>query len=176
MKEKLRIGLAMCGSFCTFSRALALAEDLADRYDLTAIVSETAAETDTRFGSARAHLERLEAITGKPVITTIPMAEPIGPEKRFDVLLIAPCTGKTMAAKAHLRNGRPVVIAMSTNDGLAAGLKNVGELMVRKGYYFVPFGQDDPEKKPNSLTADLTRAEAAVLAAADGRQYQPVLT
>ena len=82
----------------------------------------------------------------------------------------------TMAAKAHLRNGRPVVIAMSTNDGLAAGLKNVGELMVRKGYYFVPFGQDDPEKKPNSLTADLTRAEAAVLAAADGRQYQPVLT
>ena len=190
MKEKLRIGLAMCGSFCTFSRALALAEDLAERYDLTAIVSETAAETDTRFGSARAHLEQLEAITGKPVITTIPMAEPIGPEKRFDVLLIAPCTGNTlaklaagitdsavtMAAKAHLRNGRPVVIAMSTNDGLAAGLKNVGELMVRKGYYFVPFGQDDPEKKPNSLTADLTRAEAAVLAAADGRQYQPVLT
>ena len=189
MKEKLRIGLAMCGSFCTFSRALALAEDLAERYDLTAIVSETAAETDTRFGAARAHLERLEAITGKPVITTIPMAEPIGPEKRFDVLLIAPCTGNTiskianattdtcvaMAAKANLRNRCPLVLGVSTNDGLGASAKNIGILLNCANVYFVPFTQDDPIKKPDSLVADMSLIVPTLQAAMEGRQYQPVI-
>jgi len=189
VSETLRIGLAMCGSFCTFEKVMNTMETLKETYDLTAILSSNAAGTDTRFGPAEAHIHRLEQITGKPVMTTIPEAERIGPGKLFDVLVIAPCTGNTlgklaagitdtsvtMAAKAHLRNGRPVVIAMSTNDGLAASLKNIGELMVRKGYYFVPFGQDDPVRKENSLAADFTKLEQTVLAAAKGKQIQPVI-
>ena len=189
MEEKLRIGAAMCGSFCTFEKVLGVLESLAETYDVTAVLSETAAGTDTRFGKAEDHIRRLEAITGKPVMTTIPEAERIGPGKLFDVLVIAPCTGNTlgklaagitdtsvtMAAKAHLRNGRPVVVAMSTNDGLAASLQNIGALMVRKGYYFVPFGQDDPEKKATSLAADFTKVEQTVRAALEGRQLQPVI-
>ena len=189
MEEKLRIGAAMCGSFCTFEKVLGVLESLAETYDVTAVLSETAAGTDTRFGKAEDHIRRLEAITGKPVMTTIPEAERIGPGKLFDVLVIAPCTGNTlgklaagitdtsvtMAAKAHLRNGRPVVVAMSTNDGLSASLQNIGALMVRKGYYFVPFGQDDPEKKATSLAADFTKVEQTVLAALEGRQLQPVI-
>lgn len=189
MSEKLRIGCALCGSFCTFEKTMAALEDLSQRYDLTAVVSQNAGSTDTRFGAAADHLARLEQITGKPVIKTIPEAERIGPGKLFDVLVIMPCTGNTlgklaagitdttvtMAAKAHLRNGRPVVVAMSTNDGLSASLKNVGELMVRKGYYFVPFGQDDPVKKETSLVADLTKVEQTVIKALEGKQLQPVL-
>ncbi|MCI6646433.1 MAG: dipicolinate synthase subunit B [Oscillospiraceae bacterium] len=189
VEEKLRIGAAMCGSFCTFEKVLGVLESLAETYDVTAVLSETAAGTDTRFGKAEDHIRRLEAITGKPVMTTIPEAERIGPGKLFDVLVIAPCTGNTlgklaagitdtsvtMAAKAHLRNGRPVVVAMSTNDGLAASLQNIGALMVRKGYYFVPFGQDDPEKKATSLAADFTKVEQTVRAALEGRQLQPVI-
>ena len=189
MSEKLRIGCALCGSFCTFEKTMAALEDLSERYDLTAVVSQNAGSTDTRFGEAAAHLARLEQITGKPVIKTIPEAERIGPGKLFDVLVIMPCTGNTlgklaagitdttvtMAAKAHLRNGRPVVVAMSTNDGLSASLRNVGELMVRKGYYFVPFGQDDPVKKETSLVADLTKVEQTVIKALEGKQLQPVL-
>ena len=168
---------------------MAVLEDLAGRYDLTAVVSQNAGSMDTRFGTAADHRKRLEEITGKPIIQTISEAERIGPGKLFDVLVIIPCTGNTlgklaagitdttvtMAAKAHLRNGRPVVIAMSTNDGLSASLKNVGELMVRKGYYFVPFGQDDPVKKETSLVADLTKVEQTVIKALEGKQRQPVL-
>lgn len=168
---------------------MAVLEDLAGRYDLTAVVSQNAGSMDTRFGTAADHRKRLEEITGKPIIQTISEAERIGPGKLFDVLVIIPCTGNTlgklaagitdttvtMAAKAHLRNGRPVVIAMSTNDGLSASLKNVGELMVRKGYYFVPFGQDNPVKKETSLVADLTKVEQTVIKALEGKQLQPVL-
>ena len=189
VEETLRIGVALCGSFCTLEKVLAVLDTLAGRYDLTAVVSETAAGTDTRFGRAQDLLARLEALTGKPVMTTIPEAERIGPGKLFDVLVIAPCTdntlGKlaagitdtsvTMAAKAHLRNGRPVVVALSTNDALAASLQNIGALMVRKGYYFVPFGQDDPARKPTSMTADLTKLEQTLREALDGRQIQPVI-
>ncbi len=189
MSDKLRIGLAMCGSFCTFEKVLSQMEPLSRRYEMTGIMSETAAGTDTRFGPAAVHRARLEKLTGKPVMRTVSEAEQVGPGKLFDVLVIAPCTGNTlgklaagitdtavtMAAKAHLRNGRPVVIAMSTNDGLSASLKNIGELMVRKGYYFVPFGQDDPEKKPTSLAADFTKVEQTVLAALEGKQIQPIL-
>ena len=189
MSDKLRVGLAMCGSFCTFEKVLGIAENLKDRYDLTAILSETAAGTDTRFGKAIDYITRLEALTGKPVIRTIPDAEPIGPQKLFDVLVIAPCTGNTlaklahgitdtavtMAAKAHLRNGRPLCIAFTTNDGLSATLQNVGVLMVRKNLYFVPFHQDDPIAKPNSLASDFTKLEQSFQSALAQKQLQPVL-
>ena len=189
MEEKLRIGAAMCGSFCTFEKVLGVLESLAETYDVTAVLSETAAGTDTRFGKAEDHIRRLEAITGKPVMTTIPEAERIGPGKLFDVLVIAPCTGNTlgklaagitdtsvtMAAKAHLRNGGPVVIALASNDGLSAGAKNIGELLVRKNYYFVPFGQDNAIQKPCSLVADFAKIGETVDAALRGEQLQPIL-
>ena len=189
MGEPLRIGLALCGSFCTFDKVLSIAESWAGKYVLTAIMSEHASATDTRFGTAAQHLHRLEALTGTPVITTITQAEPIGPKGMFDVLVIAPCTGNTlaklahgitdtavtMAAKSHLRNGRPLCIGFSTNDGLSATLQNIGVLMVRKGVYFVPFHQDDPNAKPNSLAADFTKLEQSFLAAREFRQLQPVL-
>lgn len=190
MSDKLRVGLAMCGSFCTFDKVLDIAESLKDRYDLTAILSETAAGTDTRFGKATDYIARLEALTGKPVIRTIPDAEPIGPQKLFDVLVIAPCTGNTlaklahgitdtavtMAAKAHLRNGRPLCIAFTTNDGLSVTLQNVGAMLTRKNVYFVPFHQDDPLGKPNSLAADFTKLEQTFQAAWNHKQLQPLLT
>lgn len=189
MEEKLRVGLAMCGSFCTFDKVLSIAESWADKYDLTGILSETAAGTDTRFGAAADHIRRLEALTGKPVMCSIPDAERVGPGKLFDVLVIAPCTGNTlakiahgitdtavtMAAKAHLRNGRPVCIAFTTNDGLSVTLQNVGVLMVRKNIYFVPFHQDDPIGKPNSLASDFTKLEQTFCAATEQKQLQPVL-
>jgi dipicolinate synthase subunit B len=190
MEEKLRVGLAMCGSFCTFDKVLTIAEGLADRYDLTGILSERAANTDTRFGAAADHIVRLEALTGKPVMTTITEAEHIGPKKLFDVLVIAPCTGNTlaklahgvtdtavtMAAKAHLRNGRPLCIAFTTNDGLSVTLQNVGAMLTRKNVYFVPFHQDDPMSKPNSLAADFTKLEQTFLAAIAHTQLQPILS
>ena len=190
MAEKLRVGLAMCGSFCTFEKVLTLAEDLAERYELTGILSEHAAGTDTRFGKAADHMKRMEQITGKPLMTTITQAEAIGPNKLFDVLVIAPCTGNTlaklahgitdtavtMAAKAHLRNGRPLCIAFTTNDGLSVTLQNVGAMLTRKNVYFVPFHQDDPNGKPNSLAANFTKLEQTFLSALDGKQLQPLIT
>ena len=189
MEEKLRVGIAMCGSFCTFEKVLSVMEQWADRYVLTAILSETAASTDTRFGKAADFITRLEHITGKPVIRTIADAEPVGPQKLFDVLVIAPCTGNTlakmahgitdtavtMAAKAHLRNGRPLCVAFTTNDGLSVTLQNVGVLLTRKNIYFVPFYQDDPIGKPNSLSADFTKLEQTFQQAVDHNQLQPLL-
>ena len=189
MEEKLRVGIAMCGSFCTFEKVLTAMEQWSDRYDMTAILSETAASTDTRFGKAADFIARLERITGKSVIRTIADAEPIGPQKLFDVLVIAPCTGNTlakmahgitdtavtMAAKAHLRNGRPLCIAFTTNDGLSVTLQNVGVLLTRKNIYFVPFYQDDPIGKPNSLSADFTKLEQTFQSAVDLTQLQPLL-
>lgn len=187
--EKKRIGLALCGSYCSYEKLFAAAEPLAERYELVPILSDTAAETDSRFGTAAEHIRRLMALTGKKVITTIPEAEPLGPAEPLDALLIAPCTGSTlarlahglsdssvaMAAKAHLRNGRPVVIALSTNDGLSGSAENIARLLNRKHFYFVPFGQDDPEEKPCSLQADFTQLAAALEAALEGRQLQPLL-
>ena len=189
MKE-CRVGFAACGSFCTHSEALEALEALAGQYShIIPIVSEYSAATDTRFGRAEYFLSELEAICGRRVISTISGAEPIGPQKLLDVLVIAPCTGNTlaklsagvsdsavtMAAKAHLRNGRPVVLAVSTNDGLGAAARNIGDLHCRKHYYFVPYGQDDPEEKPTSLVADMTQISQTVEAALEGRQLQPVL-
>ena len=147
------------------------------------IVSQTAASTDTRFGTALQLMEQLRQLTGREPITTIEGAEPIGPKALLDVLVIAPATGNTVAklacgitaAKAHLRNGRPVVLALASNDALAAGAQNIGALLARKHYYFVPFGQDNAEKKPCSLVADFSQIPAAVVAALEGRQLQPLL-
>ncbi len=186
---KPRIGLALTGSYCTFDKALAAAEALAERYDLTAVLSETAAATDTRFGAAQDFIRRLEQLTGKPVLRSIPEAEPVGPRDYFDVLAVAPCTGNTlaklaagitdtavtMAVKSHLRGGKPVVIAFGSNDGLGASAKNLGELLNRKHYYFVPLYQDAPEAKPNSLAADYSLLEQTILAAWERRQLQPLL-
>lgn len=186
---KTRLGLALCGSYCTFDKILPIAESLSEKFDLTAIMSENAAETDTRFGCAENVKQRLAEITGKDVICTISGAEPVGPMKLFDAIAVAPCTGNTlaklagaiadtavtMACKAHLRNGRPIVIAVSTNDALGANAKNIGELLNRKNIYFVPFRQDDPQGKPTSMIADLTLLADTVEASLEGRQIQPVI-
>lgn len=153
------------------------------------IVSEITAATDTRFGTAKDFLHTIEQAAGRPALKTIREAEPIGPKKLLDVLVIAPCTGNTLAklshgvsdstvtlaAKAHLRNERPVVIALASNDALAANAENLGRLLARKHFYFVPYGQDDPRGKPCSLVADMRLLSDTVAAALDGRQLQPML-
>ena len=188
--DPIRVGFAFCGSFCTYDKAMAALEQVKAEFDdVIPIVSERGAALDTRFGNAHDFMREMERICDKRVIATIPAAEPIGPKKLLDVLVIAPCTGNTlaklaagvtdssvtMAAKAHLRNERPLVIAVSTNDALAASARNIGELLCRKNIYFVPFRQDDPVGKPNSLVADFTLVSAAIRAALDGKQLQPVL-
>lgn len=188
--RKERIGFALCGSFCTHEKALAALARLTEEYEtVIPIVSETAAFTDTRFGASDDLLEKLEELTGHEALYDIPSVEPLGPKGVIDILIIVSTTGNTlaklaagitdtavtMAAKSLLRNGKPVVIALSTNDGLAAGARNIGELLVRKHYYFVPFGQDDPEKKPTSLAADFELINETVDAALRGEQIQPLL-
>jgi len=189
METNPRIGFAMCGSYCTYDKAFAAAEKLAADYALIPLMSDTAAETDTRFGRASEHIRRLGELTGRRVVTTIAEAEPLGPKEPMDALVIAPCTGNTlaklahgitdsavtMAAKAHLRNGRPLLIAFSTNDGLSGSAENIARLLNRKHVYFVPFRQDDPLSKPNSLQADFSLLPDALEAALRGRQLQPVL-
>ena len=188
--EQLNVGFAMCGSFCTLSKAVAALKDGAARgWNLFPILSEITAATDTRFGSAAALRAQVEAICGRKAIATVAEAEPIGPKKLLDALIICPCTGNTlaklahgvtdgpvtMAAKAHLRNGRPLILAVSTNDGLSGSAPNIGTLLGRKGVYFVPFGQDDCRGKPASLVADFTRGADTVEAALRGEQLQPLL-
>nr|WP_326210090.1 dipicolinate synthase subunit B [uncultured Oscillibacter sp.] len=188
--RKERVGFAVCGSFCTHERVLKALEALTGIYEtVIPIVSEISAFTDTRFGRSEDLLERLEDLTGNDVLLDIPSVEPIGPKSLLDVLVIAPATGNTiaklaagiadtsitMAAKSHLRNGRPVVLAVSSNDGLAAGAKNIGELLVRRNYYFVPFGQDNAVQKPSSLVADFGKLPETVDAALRGEQLQPIL-
>ena len=188
--DSLRVGFAVCGSFCTLRQAMGALEAVKATFgDVTPIASETTAATDTRFGPAHEFLQEMERICDRRVIQTILAAEPIGPRKMLDVLVIAPCTGNTlsklasgtadssvtMAAKAHLRNGRPLVLAVSTNDGLGAAARNIGELLCRKHVYFVPFRQDDPVGKPTSLVADFGLVADTVRAATEGRQIQPVL-
>ena len=185
-----RVGFAFCGSFCTFSTAMSALEAVKARFgDVTPIVSENSAALDTRFGEAHNWLREMERICDKRVIDTLPKAEPIGPKKLLDALVICPCTGNTLgklaagvadttvtlAAKSHLRNSRPLVAALSTNDGLAASAASIGALLPRKHIYFVPFGQDDFEKKPTSLVADFSLVADAAQAALEGRQLQPIL-
>lgn len=185
----MNVGFAMCGSFCTYSNVFPVMEKIAENHQVFPIFSFVSASTDSRFGKAREFVARAEAICGKSVIETIADAEPIGPKKLLDVLVIAPCTGNTlaklsrsiadtpvtMAAKSHMRNGRPILIAISTNDGLAGAAENIGRLLARKHYYFVPYGQDNPEKKPTSLVAHFERIPEALELAAQGKQMQPLL-
>ena len=184
------LGYALCGSFCTHAQSLIQLKNLiAAGYEVQPIVSETVFATDTRFGKAQALIEELEGSTSHPVIHTVPDAEPLGPKISLDALIIAPCTGNTMAklaagitdtpvlmaAKAHLRNEKPLIIAVSTNDALGMNLKNIGLLMNTKNIYFVPFGQDDYIKKPLSLVAHMEEIPATIEAALKRKQIQPVV-
>ena len=188
--EGIKIGMAMCGSFCTFSKAFEQMIKLkAAGAELTPIMSYHAATLDTRFGTAEENIMTAENICGRGVINTIPLAEPVGPKKMFDLLIVCPCTGNTMAklaagitdtpvtmaVKSHLRNGRPVLIAAATNDALSASAKNIGALLNIKNIYFVPFKQDDFVKKPRSAVADFSVIPEAAKAALNGKQLQPIL-
>ena len=188
--EQVSVGYAFCGSFCTFDRAMTALERVKARYGrVLPIISEAGAANDTRFGNAHDFMREMERICDRRVVDTIVKAEPIGPKKLLDVLVICPCTGNTlaklahgvtdgtvtMAAKAHLRNGRPLVIALATNDGLAASAPNVGTMLGRKGVYFVPFRQDDCYEKPASLVADYSLTGDTLALALEGKQYQPLL-
>lgn len=184
------LGLAMCGSFCTFRRVLDAFALLRDAgYPLVPIMSQASYETDTRFGRAEDFRAQLEALCGSPVLHTITQTEPFGPKKLLDALVIAPCTGNTLAklaagvadgpvtlaAKAHLRNERPVIVAVSTNDALSGNAASIGALLNRRHYFFVPFGQDSATQKPRSLVADFQLLPQTVEAALEARQLQPLL-
>ena len=185
----MTIGFAMCGSFCTFAQVFPVMELLSRDYSLIPIFSDASFCVSSRFGTPAEHIHTAAEICGQEPLHTIAQVEPIGPKKMLDALVIAPCTGNTlaklahsiadgpvtMAAKSHLRNGRPVIIAVSTNDALAGAAENIGKLMARKHIYFVPFGQDDPEKKPTSMVADFSRIPQTLEAALEGRQIQPML-
>ena len=187
--NKITVGFAMCGSFCTFSKAINQMRNLIDSgFDVVPIMSENAANTDTRFGKASDFKNEIEQICGKKIICSIVEAEPIGPKKMTDIMLLAPCTGNTlgklcnavtdtpvtMAAKSQLRIQRPVVIALSTNDALGASAENFGKAMNTKHLFFVPIKQDDPIKKPNSLVADFDLIIPTIEAALENKQLQPV--
>ncbi len=188
--KNLKVGYAMCGSFCTLKRAVEEIKVLKEKdFDIYPIMSPITYSTDTRFGKAADFISEVEEICGKKIICTVKDAEPIGPKALLDVLVISPCTGNTlgkiangitdssvsMAAKAHLRNGRPLVLTIATNDALSASAKNLGALMNTKNVYFVPFGQDDAFKKPTSLIADFSLIYNTIISALDGKQLQPIL-
>ena len=185
----MKIGFAMCGSFCTFDAVFPVLESIAQKYDVIPILSGAAASIDSRFGSAEEHIRHITQICGTAPLCSIAEVEPIGPKKLLDALIIAPCTGNTlaklahsiadsavsMAAKSHLRNNRPILLAISTNDALAGAAENIGKLLSRRNFYFVPFRQDDPVHKPTSIVADFSQTLSALEAALDGRQLQPLL-
>ncbi|ALS27604.1 subunit B of dipicolinate synthase [Paenibacillus sp. 32O-W] len=184
------VGYALSGSHCTFEEVMPQIQRFVDAgARVIPIVSQTLMTTDTRFGTSAHWQQQLKEITGEEIVSTIVQAEPLGPSKLLDVLLIAPCTGNTtsklanamtdsavlMAAKAQMRNQRPVVLAISTNDGLGLNAANIAKLLVAKNIYFVPFGQDNPAQKPNSLVARMDLVMEACEAALEGRQLQPLL-
>ncbi len=187
--DGVKVGFAMCGSFCTFARALEQMKLLAQTgYEVVPIMSETAYSTDTRFGKAQDFRDEITATCGREIIHTIEAAEPIGPKRMTDIMVIAPCTGNTlsklasstidtavtMAVKSHLRAQKPVLIALATNDGLSGSAKNMGTMLNRKNIYFVPMSQDDPIKKPNSLVAHFDLLVPALEAALLEHQIQPI--
>ncbi len=188
--EGKRIGFALTGSHCTHAEVLPQMKRLTQAgARVIPIVSHTVATVDSRFGTADSWLSKIKEITSEPMISTIPEAEPIGPKKLLDCLVIAPCTGNSlarlanaltdgpvlMAAKAQMRNGRPVVLAISTNDALGLNAANLARLLPAKNIYFVPFGQDAPDKKPNSLVARMELIPETCEAAMEGSQFQPIL-
>ena len=183
------IGYAFCGSFCTFEASLEqLAILVSQGYDVYPIMSDMAYETNTRFGAAIDFRERIEGMCGRPIVHTIPQTEPLGPAIALDALVICPCTGNTlsklacgmtdtpvcMAAKAHLRCDRPLLIALASNDAMSANLGNIATLMKRKQIFFTPMFQDDPIKKPHSLVADFSQLPLARSAALNGKQLRKV--
>ena len=186
----ITVGYALCGSFCTFCKSIDQMKCLIEQgYRVLPVMSQNAYTTDTRFGKAQGFIQEIEGLCGNPIIHTIVQAEPIGPKKMMDILVISPCTGNTlaklnnaitdtsvtMAAKSHLRIGRPVLLALATNDGLGASAQNIGRLANTKHIYFVPFSQDDPEKKTNSLVAHFDLLPASLEAALQGKQIQPMV-
>lgn len=188
--EGKTIGVALTGSFCTYEKVFVGIQSLVDEGALVqTIFSDASSSIDSRFGRAEAFIERAEAITGVHPMMTISEAEPIGPGSLLDILVLFPCTGNTiaklangitdtpvlMAAKAHLRNNKPLLISISTNDALGMNMKNIGLLLNAKNIYFIPFGQDNPNKKPNSMIAHTELLIPALEAALEGRQYQPVI-
>lgn len=188
--EKLTIGYAICGSFCTINESLVALEELCKKdYEVVPIISPIVKSTDTRFIKKNDLIKRIEDITNKTIITEIFEAEPIGPKKILDALLIQPCTGNTlaklangitdtsvtMAAKATLRNNKPIIISLATNDALSQSAQNLGRLLNVKNIYFVPFSQDDCLKKPTSMIADFKKCEETLLSALEGKQIEPIL-
>ncbi len=190
MFQGKKIAFCVTGSFCTLNKILQPLCDLKEAgAEIQPIFSDIVFQTDTRFGTAEKWKKEISKICGKDVWDSIPKAEPIGPKNLFDCTVVAPCTGNTltkiamgitdsapaMAVKATLRNGSPVVLAVSTNDGLSGSAKNIGALLDKKQIYFVPFGQDDPNKKPTSLVAHMEDIPKTVALALEGRQIQPIL-
>lgn len=185
----LNLGVALCGSFCTFSKAIQSIETLVNLgVNVTPIMSYNAHETSTRFGKASDIISKIETLTGRSIINTIDAAEPLGPKSMIDALLIAPCTGNTLAklnygitdtpvllaAKSLMRNGKPIILCLATNDGLGANLKNIGGILNKKNMYLVPLGQDNPVQKPYSLVADFTKIPSTLSLALNQTQIQPV--
>ena len=185
----VRAGFALTGSFCTFSRAFqAMARLCEAGWEVTPIFSYVAAETDTRFGTAASFLEKARSVTGRKPVLTLAEAERFGPEKSFDLMIVAPCTASTcrrladglydtppaLAVKAHLRNSRPVLLAIAANDALSVSAAGIGRLLPLRHYYFVPMVQDDPVRKPNSAVADFSRLKEAAEAALRGEQLRPL--
>ena len=185
-----KIGVAITGSFCTYEKVFEELQKLTEEVAFVqTIFSDAAKSIDSRFGKAEDFIKKAEKITGNPPIMTISDAEPIGPGSLLDILVILPCTGNTiaklangitdtpvlMAAKAHLRNNKPLLISVSTNDALGMNMKNIGLLLNAKNIYFIPFGQDNPHKKPNSMIAHTNLLLPSLKAALEGRQYQPVI-
>ena len=183
------IGFGFTGSFCTFSVAKEILKEIVEENNVTAIMSFNSYNLDTKFGKAEEHIKQIEEMTSKKIIHTIEEAEPIGPRHMFDILVICPCTGNTisklahdiidtpitMAVKSHLRNNKPVVIAVSTNNGLSGSAENIGKLLNRKNYYFVPFKQDNPITKPRSLVFDKNYVIKTIEEAIENSQIQPIL-
>ena len=185
-----KIGVALTGSFCTYQKVFEQIKKLQEaQAEIVTIFSDASQKINSRFGEAEDFMKEAERITGTKPMLTIDQAEPIGPKSLLDLLIILPCTGNTiaklangitdtpvlMAAKAHLRNDKPLLISISTNDALGMNMKNIGLLLNAKNIYFVPFGQDNPEKKPNSMIAKTDLVIPAAEAALEGRQYQPVI-
>lgn len=189
MMDKLRFGYALTGSFCTFQYAFLQIEELLSKgIDVYPIMSYNAKNTDTRFGKCEDFIKRAEELTGHKVILSLTDAEPIGPKKMFDLLIVSPCTGNTLAklalgiydtpvtlaVKSHLRNQRGVLIGVSTNDALSGSAKNIGALMNNKNFYFIPMKQDNPESKPFSVVCDFSKTYDAAVLALSGKQIEPI--
>ena len=182
------IGYGICGSFCTHAKSIEVLKALAGKYDMLPVLSFNAAALDTRFGKAQDLIQKAEDISGKKAVMSIVEAEPLGPKTPMEAFIIAPCTGNTlakiangitdtpvtMAAKAHLRTSRPLIICLASNDSLSANLKNIAALTEKKSVYFVPLRQDDPEKKPYSLVADFSMIEKTLEFALEGKQLRPL--